>query len=134
MFIYDILLAFILALIFAGILTAAMGRRGPGPFAGAVFFFVLIFLIVWAGGLWVPLAPGFVGAGWFAFLIFGLIAALLIAALTPVQERNRREGDIRLQETGEPPAEAPSRPEIVVGGFFWVFVIVLMFLIIGAYV
>ena len=46
MFLTDFLLAIIVAIIFSGILVGFTRRRGPGPFGGLAFFFLLIFMML----------------------------------------------------------------------------------------
>lgn len=80
--IYD----FLIALTFAVLLTALFAGvfRRPGPFTGVVFFFLIVFLTAWAGGLWIsPFGPVFLNVFWVPYLISGLICALLLAASTP---------------------------------------------------
>ena len=89
MFITQVLLGLLVALLLAGVFVPVLGwrPRGDGSVtAGWAFFmfFVGLFLVTWAGGVWLaPLGPTLYGAPWVGFLIVGLVAALLAAVLTP---------------------------------------------------
>ena len=85
LFLVDIALSILVALVFAEILVRTFRLRGPWqhrPYVGLV-----VFLAAWGGGVW--LAPGSFGeAGWIAyclpFVLVGLAAALVIAIVSPL--------------------------------------------------
>jgi len=81
---------FSFAILIALLLTAifAIGFRKQGWGTGLVFFFLILFLATWAGGLWVaPFGPIAWGVHWLSFLLVGVIIALLLTALIPPVER-----------------------------------------------
>jgi hypothetical protein len=126
----DFLTAFFIALIFGALIVALFGRRGPGPLAGFLFFFMLLLLPIWAGGIWVtPFGPTFYGTPWFSFLFIGIVIALLIGAATP--PASRRTGAIR--EEGSEAEAAAEATTMVIGVFFWIFMIALILAITSRY-
>jgi len=127
-----IIFAFLFALLVAVALGHVFGRRGPGPLAGLLFFFVLLFFAIWAGGLWMaPLGPPVWGAPWLSFLLVALFLFFLFAALTPAAPRPPRR-DIK---TGKPiMEEADVLASVVMGVFFWLAVIMLIVAIVFGYV
>lgn len=138
MWIAEFLIAMIIAVILAALLIAAAGRRGPGPAAGFLFFFLLLFLAIWAGGLWMtPYGPMMWGTvPWLSYVVIGVILALLLAALIP--------------PTGEPVDTTPSAPGeeieatttekaaagvgLALGIFFWLFLLAMIIAIVARYV
>jgi len=60
--------------------------------AGLAFYFLILFLATWAGGIWiVPVGPSFNGLFWMPFVAAGLLFALL---LTAVLSKTTRQGQI----------------------------------------
>ncbi|MFW6154255.1 MAG: hypothetical protein ACOC95_03465 [Planctomycetota bacterium] len=94
MFIAQLLLALLLAVIFSIILAYPLGRRAPGPLEGLLFFFLILFLAIWAAGAWVrPVGPAVYDVPWLVFLVVGLILSLILAAASPAR-RGAPEGDV----------------------------------------
>jgi hypothetical protein len=88
MFLIDLALALLFGLVLAGLLVGPFRRRGPGPIAGFLFFFSLLFLIVWAGGAWLqPFGAPLLGVYWMPYGLVAVVALLLIAALVPPPSR-----------------------------------------------
>ncbi len=78
----DLLIALVVALIFAAILVYGLDRRAPGPMAGFLFFAAILLLSVWAGSVWIePIGPELWGVPWLMMLLVGMIVALIIAAV-----------------------------------------------------
>lgn len=115
----EILLAVIIALLFSVLLVTVAGierpgRPGLGP--GLFFFFILLFALTWAGGIWLaPFGPALWGVYWIPFLVVGLFVALLIAVLLP---RRRPRTPVEAQEEAKERAEA----EGALSFFFWVLI------------
>jgi hypothetical protein len=135
MLVWDIVLALIVAVIFSLLLVAAAGRRGPGPWAGFLFFFLVLFLAVWAAGVWLrPIGPVVYGGYWVGALVVGVLIALLLAAavppgprVTPVEVETPPEGA---------PAETPEEEAVTtaLGVFFWILLLGLIAAIVLGYV
>ena len=93
MFLIDLLFALMMALALTGIFTATVKRRGPWELWWG--FLLVIFLGIWAGGLWfnpVIVGPAWLTISWLPALLIGIFLAILLAATTPSQPpRTRRE-------------------------------------------
>ncbi len=122
MLVTDLLLAFFIALVLAGIFSAGFGHRWPGypaVWPSAFFFFLLLFVAVWAGGIWAsPYGPMIGSVAWLPFLIVGVAIALLLAAVLP------RGG----------PAETAGATAATLSVFFWLFLVVGAIAIIVGYI
>ena len=79
-----------------------------------------------------PIGPPIWGVPWLSFLWIGLLFALLVAALIPPSERERRAPGRPLEaeraEETRIVEEEPTGAEIAFGIFFW---LLLLFLIIS---
>lgn len=126
----DSFFAFVVAIIFSIILISLFEKRGPGPFAGFLFFFVVLFLSVWAVGIWItPFGPSLWGGHWLMFVLLGAILTLFLAAVIPSRQK-KKVLDLN------PPEEkrAIEVAETAFGLFFWIFILVLLGAIISRYV
>jgi len=91
LFLVDIAVSVLVALVLAEFLVRAFRLRGPWqhrPYVGLV-----VFLAAWGGGVW--FAPGSFGeAGWITyclpFVLVGLAAALVIAVVSPLHALTTR--------------------------------------------
>jgi len=129
MFLLDLLFALVFALLLTGIFTAAFRRRGPWDIWWG--FLLVIFLGIWAAGLWitpVPFAPTWLTLSWLPALIVGIFLALLLAAATPPQPP--RTPPTRRTAARE---EVEDVTLIALDVFFWVLVVGLIISIVVAY-
>ena len=126
MFLYEVILAFLIALLLS--LVFAVGFRGHGWGAGFLFFFVVLFLFTWAGGVWItPVGPLIVGIPWLSFLFVGLVVALLLAAVTPTERRPRTEIEARRL------AASQTQTWIALDFLFWLLILGLIVMILVRY-
>ena len=118
----DLLFAALVALLIAAVLIGVVGWRHPrqtGAGPAALFLFVFLLAVIWAGGVWsTPYGPPLWGSYWLPFLIVGLVSALIILALSP---------DARLPGEAPQVPPGPTDTEIVTAGilglfgiFFWI--------------
>jgi hypothetical protein len=150
---FDILFAFIIALLYALLLIPIMGPRRIGT-NRFLLFFVLLFLTVWAAAVWLrPVGPSLYGVPWLVMLGLGAIFMLLLATLTqpwpkgprrvkhPEQLEHRQPHE---HDTDLPPEATALRadsPEAAVaevtmlslGLVFWLLILLLLGLIFGNY-
>lgn len=105
------------------------GFRKKGPWDNFLLFFAVVFLASWAGGVWFsPLGPPIGNVYWLAFLIVGLIFALLLAAVASPFPSNTT---IQLVEAGEKTPE--KKKAMVLGIYFWLMIFALVVLIVTRY-
>ena len=61
-----------------------MGLRHRGPWNHELPLFVVLFLAIWAGGIWVaPFGPSMGNIYWLPFVLTAVLIATLIAAVVP---------------------------------------------------
>ncbi len=129
LFFFDLLIASVIAVVLAGMLSMEYRRRGfAREKAWTVFWalFLLILLAAWAGALWLaPVGPVFLEVPWLSMIIVGAITALLVMALIlPPRQKL-------------PPTPAETRREdrvgVAIGIFFWLALVFLTIAIVGGY-
>jgi hypothetical protein len=112
MFIGGLFFAFLLAIVFT--LVFASRFRGQGWGLGMIFFFLILFLATWAGGLWLtPIGPLWWGVPWFSFLLVSVVVGLLLAVMTP--DRRRPPGSANARRRVQSEADTIVAIDI----FFW---------------
>lgn len=121
MLLFELLFAVSIAVVLTFILAYPLGRRGPGPIDGLLFFFAILFFAVWAGGVWVrPFGPVAWGVPWVGFLAIGITFALVLAA----SASPRRPAPI-VSPRGENDVE-PVVLAVTLGVFFYAALVVLL--------
>jgi len=127
----DLLIALLFAVALFLLFGAAIGARRPSQSLGAeaVLFFLLLFLVIWAGGVWMePFGPPVYGVFWAPFLFVGLVIVLLLAALTPPSRRRPVTAAEAIQ------AERAREAEVVTFSvFFWILATILLIAILVEY-
>lgn len=108
-------------------LIFALGFRRLGPWQRVFVFFIVVMLAAWAGGVWASGAGARVGnIYWLPFLLFGLVAAVIIAATAPrttIPPRSKREYVRRREYLRQKREEGQ-----LVSAFDWFFIITLVIL------
>jgi hypothetical protein len=124
MFLIDLLVAIVIALIFASILSSSSRKRGvhrAGAWPIFVFFFLLMLFATWAGGVWlVPFGPFIWGAYWSPFVVVGIIVWLLIAAIAWEPPRRLQKMESIAQD------QQDEGVGIALTVFFWIVIIALI--------
>lgn len=120
MFVWEFVIALLLAALVTAFLVGPAHRHGPGPLSGAVFFFMLALLVIWGLGVWIaPMGPQMWGIQWLGFLLIGLFVALFVAALVPPA--------IPPAPVEKPTAEEAETVAVAAFGmFFWLLLIILI--------
>ena len=125
----EALFALLIAMVLAGALVGFARPRMVGGGDGAamavgslfLFFFLILFLASWAGGLWlVPFGPLAWEVSWLPMVAVGLFVALLLAAAAASSDRY--PGSIGSVDRDTTAAAAA----IVFGVFFWILVVALL--------
>jgi hypothetical protein len=127
--------AFFIGLGIAWLFGLILGARGP--WNSFFWFFFVIFLFSWGGGVWLtPFGPTGWGVAWLPFLFTGFFITLLLLAATPRSARTRRTANgtatdaTNLTET----AAAEKEAETGLGVFFWLLVVALPVIIFCHYI
>ncbi|MBD3427086.1 MAG: hypothetical protein GF409_07660 [Candidatus Omnitrophica bacterium] len=125
MFLLDVLFALLIAIAVTAVFVVLLRKRGPWP--SVWMFFAVIFLVSWAGSLWiVATGPVFYGIPWLTILIIGLITAVLLASVAPPQPPRTKA------EVAEKAKQVEATEEVF-NFFFWILVILLVFVIVLGY-
>jgi hypothetical protein len=125
--------------LFVGISVACVWSfllNSSGPWNNLYWFFLVIFLFSWGGGVWItPFGPTGWGVSWLPFVMMGVVVALLLSAATPRHERRRPVSGTRPVVVQAPPASSPvaSTAFFALDLFFWFLVILLVTSILGRY-
>lgn len=130
MILFDFIVALVVAIL-AGSTLVLMGGDGRRYGPGGALLFVLLFLLVWVGGVWLtPVGPAVGGVYVLGFLFVGVFVTLVFAALAPPPPRSRLpiEHPAGVVE-GQTPAEVEARlaeqdaadaADVGLGLLFWV--------------
>jgi hypothetical protein len=95
-FIFSLLVALVISIIFARILT----RKGPRT--GFIWFYLTIFLAVLAAGLWLkPYGAPLTGSNWLPFLTAGIMMAILLFILAPRYPEVEKDAQLNHKQTME---------------------------------
>jgi len=120
--VFHILFAFLAALLVISLLSLSSRREYPWG-GGLLLIFLLIFLVAWAGGVWItPFGPAFYGVAWMPYLAIALLFALLLAGLPVEPKPMMRGGGGAVRES----LDAEEAVGVVFGIFMWIFVIMLL--------
>ena len=123
----NLLMALVVAVVFAAILVYGFQRRAAGPMAGFLFFAVILFFAAWAGSVWItPIGTDQLGVPWMTMVLVGLIVAMIIAAV----------GAPAPAETTAPDEEGVEPPTTVGWGcglLFWLTLAVLLIAAVARY-
>jgi hypothetical protein len=138
MFFAELLIALFFALVFAGVLYALVRPESDSAHATGMdwgwllFVFLLLFLPIWAGGIWLaPVGPAVFGIQVLGYLVVGLLIALVIAALISFPKRANSQ-----TPEGErlPSERVLARGYSCTGSFFfWVFLTLMILVIFSRY-
>jgi len=117
MFIADLFVALIFGLVIVSIITRVLGTRGPWD--NFLWFFLVVSLFAWAGGVWLlPIGPRWGGVGWVPIIFMGFLVSLLLTAASPRTSRKR------LAAKEQAIADAESKADV--DTIFWVLIICLL--------
>lgn len=120
-FILSVAVAFILSLLFSWLL-----RRG-GPRFGFPLFFLVIFLITLAGGLWLkPFGPLYWGVYWLPFIVVGIIGSVLLFLAAPKRPPFNRKETLEMLERIEKEKELERMAHLSFNMVIQVLVIILI--------
>jgi hypothetical protein len=127
----SLIASILFSLFFAILLAYAFRRRGPGPFGGILFMFIIIFMFTWAIGSWLaPSAQVFIRVPWLVYLLIAMIIMLLMGTLIPPSREGSQiisKADVDKMVRQE---KKISDAQITIGVFFWIMIFILFLLVI----
>ena len=128
MFLFQFLLSLFLAFLLTAIYMLGFKRKAACVGIGALF--LIIFLVTWAGGVWLtPFGNPMWGVYWWPFLFTAIFITLLLAAAAPGRPpRSAAEAKSKAPETKRQEASG-----VVLSVFFWLLVILLIAAIVVYY-
>ena len=135
MFWVDSMIAILIAFVFSVFLVSVVRWRKPGTggiWSTLLFLFTFLFLVIWAGGIWlVPFGPRIFNIYWLPFIVSAITFSLIIITLIPPKAGRRPA--IKLVKTDEKHKIESSNSELVLGIFFWFLIFALLAVIILRY-
>jgi hypothetical protein len=128
---------FLIALTIATVLsvTFALATRSRGNRAGFTWFFLIILMATWAGGIWLqPFGPAFGEIRWMPLLAIGLLFAIFITLFgTRKPPHGRHETLDKLEEIAQE-RKLEKVAYVTLSAFFWVVLLTLLVAIFIRYV
>jgi hypothetical protein len=134
MFITHLIYALFIGLGIAWLISFALNTRGP--WNNFFWFFFVIFLFSWGGGVWLtPFGPTDWGVAWMPFLIMGFFITLLLSAATPRSARGRRRSKGKAADIAYAKEQAIElkETETAIDVFFWILIVALGTIIFSHY-
>ncbi len=132
-----VILDWIFSLIIGGAMTLLyfLSTRKAERRRGLFWVFLLIFLATWAGGIWLqPFGPVLWGVHWLAFLLIGIIVALVLAVTGAHPGPRGRKETIKMLERVEQEKKLEKATYVALGLLFWILFGVLVSAILVRYV
>jgi len=124
------------ALVIAGTLSYlfAHNLQRRGNRSGFFWFFLLIFMITWAGGLWLmPFGPALLGIHWLPFITVGLAGTIVVSFFAGRRYPRNRHETIDLLERIEKERELQKMTYLSLNIFFWIVLFVLVMAVLFRY-
>ena len=131
-----IVVEFFVALLIALLVSVLFGfaLRRKIPRTGFFWFFLILFLATWAGGMWIgPFGPSFRGIFWLPFVLVAVLVGLFLAAIAPRRPPSSRIETLEMLEELEEKRKLEKLTYISFGVFFWVALFALITVIIVRY-
>lgn len=140
MLLVDLAFALLFAFVFAALLASVFGWRHPArrdedtAMGAAIFLFMILFFVIWAGGMWVgPFGPMLWSGFWLPFLVVGAVISLVILAVADHRPRGDRERRLASPPPEQDPAKV-TRAAAIYGLAFWLLMLVLLGVVVFGYV
>jgi Ca2+/Na+ antiporter len=128
---------FLIALIIATILsvTFALTTRSRGDRRGFTWFFLIILMATWAGGIWLqPFGPAFGEIRWMPFLAIGLTFAVFITLFGSRRPPHGRHETLDKLEEIAQGRKLEKVTYVTLSTFFWVVLFTLLVVVFIRYV
>ena len=128
----EFFVALIVALLVSVLFGYALRRRIPRK--GFFWFFLILLLATWAGGMWIgPFGPSFRGIFWLPFVLVAVVVGAFLAAIAPRRAPTGRIETLEMLEEIEQKRKLQKLTYISFGVFFWVALFALITVIIVRY-
>ena len=128
MFLLDLLIALLIGFLLVLLFSALF--RDRTPWGSFWIFLLVVFLVTWAGGIWIsPFGPTFFEVAWLPFLTVGIFITILLAATVSPRPSRPQKGTIEEAKR----TESPESPLAGLTLFFWIALILTLIAIILAY-
>ena len=127
---------FFVALLIALLVSVPFGfaLRRRIPRTGFFWFFLILFLATWAGGMWIgPFGPSFRGIFWLPFVLVAVLVGFFLAAVAPRPPPSSRIETLEMLEEIEQKRKLEKLTYMSFGVFFWVALFALIAVIIVHY-
>ncbi|MBL7174896.1 MAG: hypothetical protein ISS66_03620 [Desulfobacteraceae bacterium] len=132
MIVLELLVAFIVALVLSGLFALTTRRRDQR--IGFPWFFLIVFLVTWAGGIGVkPFGPSLFGISWIPFVLVGFIFILILAASTPRRPPKSRHETLDMLERIDQKKKMDQFTYISLSALFGILLFILIVAIIIRY-
>ena len=128
----EFFVALIVALLVSVLFGYALRRRIPRK--GFFWFFLILLLATWAGGMWIgPFGPSFRGIFWLPFVLVAVVVGAFVAAIAPRRAPTGRIETLEMLEEIEQKRKLEKLTYTSFGVFFWVALFALITVIIVRY-
>jgi hypothetical protein len=132
MFIYDAIVAFVVAAIVSALFVLFTRKRGRRT--GFIWLFLIIFLASWSGGAWLkPIGPALWGIHWLSFLLVAIVVGLIMAVFSYQKPPMGRHETLAMLERMEERERLREATYITLSLFVWVLLIALVVAVILRY-
>jgi hypothetical protein len=129
----EVFVALLVALLVSVLFGLAMRRKMARK--GFFWFFLIVFLATWAGGIWIgPLGPSFRGIYWLPYVLVAIVVGFFLAAVAPRRAPTGRIETLEMLEEIEQERKIEKLTYISFGLFFWIALFALITVIIVRYV
>lgn len=123
----QLIFSLIVALIISWIMSIFLNKEGRR--SGFFFFFLLVFLITYAGSLWIrPFGPSVYGVFWLPILFVSILAGLFIYRSAPRNSRKQhsREETLQMLEENEKHNQLEQVTYVTLDILFWLIISLLV--------
>tara|TARA_R100001163_G_C5030436_1_gene170807 strand:+ start:393 stop:797 length:405 start_codon:yes stop_codon:yes gene_type:complete len=118
MFLFEFFMAIIISFIVTSLFVIA-GKKGPWSNLGSLF--LVVFLVIWAGGIWLtPIGPQVFGSYLMPFIIMAGLLALLLANIIPHKDKKILKAPEEEMARGDSDEMAAIAS---LGASFWIFIL-----------
>jgi hypothetical protein len=129
----DIFFAILVGVVLSALFSLFLRRRAG--FVRLFWFFLVVFLAAWAGGIWLPpFGPSAWGVAWLPFLLVGLAAAAALALWSRRPPPAGRQETLELLADMEEERELEEATYFTLTLFFWILLLALVVVVVLRYV